>query len=62
MIPFPKVQEQSKIVREIEAVLSQTEMLEGIYQHKIDDLDELKKSILQKAFSGELKIANEVLA
>jgi type I restriction enzyme S subunit len=28
---------------------------EALYQKKIDDLEELKKSILQKAFAGELK-------
>jgi len=28
--------------------------LESIYQQKINDLEELKKSVLQKAFSGEL--------
>jgi type I restriction enzyme, S subunit len=28
--------------------------LEAVYQKKIDDLEELKKSILQKAFAGEL--------
>jgi type I restriction enzyme S subunit len=29
--------------------------LEAVYQKKIDDLEELKKSILQKAFAGELR-------
>jgi type I restriction enzyme, S subunit len=29
--------------------------LEAVYQKKIADLEELKKSILAKAFSGELK-------
>jgi len=33
---------------------TETKNLENIYQQKIDDLDELKKSILQKTFSGEL--------
>jgi type I restriction enzyme S subunit len=26
-----------------------------VYQKKMDDLEELKKSILQKAYTGELK-------
>ena len=34
---------------------SETKKLEAIYQQKISDLEELKKSVLQKAFSGELK-------
>ena len=33
----------------------ETKKLEAIYQQKINDLKELKKSVLQKAFSGELK-------
>ncbi len=32
----------------------QTKKLESIYHQKIADLDELKKSLLQKAFAGEL--------
>jgi type I restriction enzyme S subunit len=42
-------------VNEIETVLNETKRLENIYEQKINDLEELKKSILQKAFSGELK-------
>jgi len=33
---------------------SQTQSLESNYQQELDALDELKKSILQKAFNGEL--------
>jgi type I restriction enzyme S subunit len=31
-----------------------TKKLEANYQKKLEDLEELKKSILQKAFSGQL--------
>jgi type I restriction enzyme S subunit len=34
--------------------------LEAVYQQKIADLDELKKSILQKAFNGELTSTGSV--
>jgi type I restriction enzyme S subunit len=34
---------------------SETKRLEAIYQQKVSDLEELKKSVLQQAFSGELK-------
>jgi type I restriction enzyme, S subunit len=61
LIPFPTLIEQEKVVNEIELVSAQTKKLEAIYQQKINDLEELKKSILQKAFSGELKTA-EMLA
>ena len=55
LIPFPSLKEQERIVIEIETVLTETNRLEIIYEQKIKDLEELKKSILQKAFSGELK-------
>jgi type I restriction enzyme S subunit len=33
---------------------SETQRLESIYQRKLDVLDELKKSLLHQAFSGQL--------
>ncbi len=60
-IVFPKsLGEQKNILKKIDAVSTETKKLETIYQQKINDLDELKKSILQKAFSGELKTTKEV--
>jgi len=57
-IPFPKsLGEQQSIVQKLEALSLETKKLEAIYQQKINDLEELKKSVLQKAFSGELKTA-----
>jgi type I restriction enzyme, S subunit len=57
LIPFPKsLTEQQIIVSKLDALQIETKKLEAIYTQKIADLDELKKSILQKAFSGELKI------
>ena len=38
-----------------EAKATTNEKLETIYQQKINDLEELKKSVLQKAFSRALK-------
>ena len=55
-IVFPKsLEEQKNILLKIDAVSSETKKLESIYQQKINDLEELKKSVLQKAFAGELK-------
>ena len=52
---FPKSKtEQQTIVRQLDALRAETQKLEGLYQKKIDNLEELKKSILQKAFNGEL--------
>ena len=52
---LPPLKEQQTLVQKLEALSSETKKLEAIYQQKINDLEELKKSILQKAFSGELK-------
>src|SRR5690606_33911524 len=53
-IPFPPLEEQQTIVRQLDALRAETQKLEALYQKKIDNLEELKKSILQKALSGEL--------
>ncbi|MEA3444144.1 MAG: restriction endonuclease subunit S [Bacteroidota bacterium] len=54
-IPYPKsIKEQQIIVRQLDALSAETKKLESIYQQKIDDFEELKKSVLQKAFNGEL--------
>lgn len=53
---YPKsVNEQKLIVQKLDTLSTETKKLETIYQKKLNDLDELKKSILQKAFAGELK-------
>lgn len=54
IIPCPTIEEQQSIVRQLDALKAETQKLEAVYQKKIDGLEELKKSILQKAFSGEL--------
>lgn len=46
--------EQNEIVRKIKSIRDNIAKLEAIYTKKIKDLDELKQSILQKAFRGEL--------
>jgi len=56
---LPSIKEQQNIVRKLDALSAETQKLENIYQNKINDLEELKKSILQKAFSGELKTAEQ---
>ncbi|HRD80296.1 MAG TPA: restriction endonuclease subunit S [Saprospiraceae bacterium] len=54
-IRIPPLKAQQTIVRQLDALRAETQKLEAVYQKKIDDLEELKKSILQKAFAGELK-------
>lgn len=60
-VPIIPVNQQIIISRELDELLSETQHLEAIYQRKLDALAELKQSILQKAFSGELT-AQEVAA
>ena len=42
-------------------ISEETKKIEAIYKQKINDLEELKKSVLQKAFSGELKTEKVIL-
>lgn len=58
IIPIPNIKEQKRIVSEIELMLNQTKKLESIYSQKLADLEEMKKSVLQKAFSGQLNTIN----
>lgn len=52
---FPDdIQKQQEIVKELDKLSDQTKKLEAIYQKKLDNLEELKKSLLNKAFNGEL--------
>ena len=60
-INLPKsLKAQQIIVQKLDALSAETKKLEVIYQNKLNDLEELKKSILQKAFSGELKTEKEI--
>lgn len=52
---IPKsITEQKDIVKKLDGLSAQTKKLEAIYKQKLADLEELKKSVLKKAFSGEL--------
>jgi len=58
-VQTPSLAEQQHIVAKLDALSAETKKLEAIYIQKLTDLDELKKSILQKAFKGELTEASE---
>jgi type I restriction enzyme S subunit len=54
-IGFPKsLQEQHRIVAQLDALSAETTRLAAIYQQKLAALEALKKSLLHQAFSGEL--------
>lgn len=52
--PFPPLETQNTIVDSLSKLMVYVQQLERIYLDKLAATDELKKSILQKAFSGEL--------
>ncbi len=54
-ISFPlSLIEQAEIVTKLDKLSTETQRLEAIYQQKLTALTELKKSILNQAFSGQL--------
>ena len=55
IIPLPPLKDQIRLVSILNKYVEASQNLETHYQKRIDDLEELKKSILQKAFAGELK-------
>lgn len=54
VVPYPPLAEQQRIVAKLDELSTETKKLEAIYQQKLLALDELKKSILHQAFSGQL--------
>ncbi|HRH49806.1 MAG TPA: restriction endonuclease subunit S [Panacibacter sp.] len=61
LINLPKsLKEQQYIVAKLDELYEETNKLEIIYKEKLNSLEELKKSILQKAFNGELTMASIV--
>jgi len=61
IIHYPKsLSAQQAIVTKLNALSAEARKLEAIYQKKMEDLEELKKSVLQKAFNGELKTTKAI--
>jgi type I restriction enzyme, S subunit len=54
VLAVPKLQEQQLVVRRLACMSKETQRLEAIYRKKLTALNELKQSILHKAFTGEL--------
>jgi len=54
LIPLPSISKQKIIVDKLITLSTETKRLEIVYQQKLADLEELKKSVLHKAFTGEL--------
>lgn len=52
--PFPSVAQQRNIVMTLDALSEEVQRLEAIYQQKLTALEDLKKSLLHQAFTGQL--------
>lgn len=59
VIPIPPIAQQKIISQELDEIKSISDGLIENYNYKIQALNELKKSILQRAFSGELTELSE---
>ncbi len=53
-ISFPCLKEQTRIVLVLDGLLKDIQSLEEVYKKKLSALAEMKQSVLQKAFTGEL--------
>ena len=54
VLAVPELREQQLVVRQLACMSKETQRLEAIYRQKLTALNELKQSILHKAFTGEL--------
>lgn len=59
---FPPPDEVSARILKIEKLLNKVQALEAVYISKLVSLEQLKKSLLQKAFSGELTQNKKLVA
>jgi type I restriction enzyme S subunit len=55
---LPTIKDQIAIISKTMDLKVKTTKLKAIYTQKVADLEEMKKSVLQKAFSGQLKTLN----
>ena len=58
LIPFPPLEEQERIVTRLNSISQCVEALESSYNQKLTALADLKQSILQRAFAGDLTSAS----
>jgi len=59
-IPMPSLDGQHGVIKNLKILEKEIESLESLYMKKLTNIEELKKSILQKAFSGKLTKTLEV--
>ena len=54
VLTIPPISVQERVIALIDAIRTETQRLESLYQQKITALDQLKTSLLHQAFSGAL--------
>lgn len=54
LVTVPPLEEQQRIVEKLDSLREQTDSLQQEYAAHLADIDELRQSLLQKAFAGEL--------
>ena len=54
VFPFPELEVQNGVVERLDKIAGNVAALRERYGEHLDDLDDLRQSILQKAFAGEL--------
>ena len=59
---LPSIEKQQEISSKLDSLMNHTDSLLDAYNNKLASLDELKQSLLQKAFSGELTEEDEGIA
>ena len=55
-VPIPPIEVQKAIVNKLDILSEELNELEEIYSNKMGKVAELRKSIINKAFLGKLKI------
>jgi len=60
-VSYPSKDVQLELATKFDALKVETQRLENIYKQKLASLSELKQSLLQKAFSGELTAEGDKL-
>jgi type I restriction enzyme S subunit len=53
-IALPPISTQLLLIDQLDTLSSKTHQLKALYTQKLNDLKELKQSLLQQAFAGEL--------
>jgi type I restriction enzyme S subunit len=51
---LPTVKKQKELAAKLDELREETQCLDSLYQRKLASLEELKKSLLHQAFSGQL--------